>query len=169
MVALKADTRVPDGFDAVLREALWQEATLATAFRFRVSRRDDQDPAPGSDPGSAHSTGSTGSKSTGSQSSDSSSSDNSSSDSSSSGGSSGGGSGGGKAGRIAALGWMEWTVHIRSSGYELPFGDQAIAITTQRFNAVRRSLQSRALSLSLSLSFSLQTALLSSAESTSRE
>jgi len=37
---------------------------------------------------------------------------------------------------IAGLGWMEWTVNLRSSLYELPFGDQAMAITRQRFDAL---------------------------------
>eukprot|EP01052_Picozoa_sp_SAG31_P045765 SAG31_NODE_8492_length_1441_cov_1.952310_2_plen_259_part_00 len=30
---------------------------------------------------------------------------------------------------MAGLNWMEWTVNLRSTWYELPFGDQALAIT----------------------------------------
>jgi len=37
---------------------------------------------------------------------------------------------------IVGLGWMEATVFVRSRCYELPFGDQALAMTRQRFVAI---------------------------------
>ena len=37
---------------------------------------------------------------------------------------------------IAGLSMMEFTVNIRSRFFELPFGDQAMAITKQRYDAL---------------------------------
>jgi len=80
LLFLHADTMLPDHFDSLVRGALAQEATLATAFRFRVHRE--------------------------------------------------------LATPIVGLGTMEATVHLRSTVVQLPFGDQAMAITRQRFDAV---------------------------------
>ena len=43
---------------------------------------------------------------------------------------------GGGASKVVGLWVMEASVHLRSKWYQLPFGDQAIAITRQRFEAV---------------------------------
>lgn len=37
---------------------------------------------------------------------------------------------------IVGLGWMEFTVHVRSALWQLPFGDQAIGISKQRYHAL---------------------------------
>ena len=80
LLFLHADTMLPRGFDIDVRTALAREKSLATAFRFHVTR----------DPTCP----------------------------------------------IVGLGTMERTVHYRSSIVQLPFGDQALAITKQRFDAL---------------------------------
>ena len=106
LLFLHADTRLPLHFDAALRESLAQEATLATAFRFKV--RDDEDEDEGSEDKKEEkeeNPKTTQKKKKKKK----------------------------KKKAVVGVRWMEWTVHIRSSVYELPFGDQAMAMTKQRF------------------------------------
>ena len=107
LLFLHADTSLPLAFDDVIRDNLSMDSTLATAFRFKVRDcdKDDRDIIK-----SQEDIRSTTKIRIGSG-------DQKHTTKNS----------------VVGIRWMEWTVNIRSSMYELPFGDQAIAISAQRF------------------------------------
>lgn len=103
LLFLHADTRLPWGFDEVVRQRLKDELVLATAFQFKVNRN-------GLEAATTTQAGQAGASSNNKK----------------------------KTRKVAivGLGVMEATVHLRSKYYQLPFGDQALGMTRQRFEAV---------------------------------